>query len=48
MRKHYEYKRKSEKTRAMRDYFKFGVDEKNILCYYNTALKKQVIFYGGN
>ena len=48
MRKQYENERKNEKTRALREYFKFGVDEKNILCYYNTALEKVSKVYGGN
>lgn len=50
MRKTYKNKRKNEKKRAMRDYFKLGVDEKNILCYYNVALEKVTNekFYGGN
>lgn len=50
MRKQYKNKRKNEKTRALRDYFKFSVDEKNNLCYYNEALEKVTNekFYGGN
>ena len=50
MRKTHKNKRKNEKKRAMRDYFKLGVDEKNILCYYNEALEKVTNekFYGGN